>query len=67
MGVRRHVRTLVMVGYFHRMSWFCVKPCDESSSFSCGFHSSAHTCGQGHTDQHRFVIACNAILYRCTI
>ena len=34
---------LVMVGYFQRMSWFCVKPCDESSSRSLGFHSSAHT------------------------
>jgi hypothetical protein len=32
-----------MVGYFQTISWFCVKPCDDTSSFSWRLHISAVT------------------------
>mmetsp|Transcript_15058 Transcript_15058/g.38845 ORF Transcript_15058/g.38845 Transcript_15058/m.38845 type:complete len:363 (+) Transcript_15058:245-1333(+) len=35
---------LTIEGYFHRMSWLCEKPCDETSSWSCTDQSSAQTC-----------------------
>ena len=35
---------LTMCGYFHRMSWLCEKPCDETISLSCTDHCSAQTC-----------------------
>ena len=45
------VTTLAIEGYFHRQSWFWLKPWLLRISFSCRLHCSAQTC------MHVFVVS----------
>ena len=52
-------------GYFHKVSWFCVNPCELSSSLSFLFQRRAHTCDPVSTEfRHAPVCVFQNLMHR---